>query len=85
MLITALRPTVEQFVTWGLRRERQGGKGIHNQVDPKHLNRSQSLFREDNCTGENDKQRDNIYSKLELEELFNVIVNVTSVFNRGLN
>lgn len=38
-LVLALRRSVENLLSWGIRGQGQSGEGVHDQVDPEKLNR----------------------------------------------
>ena len=63
----------------------KSGEGIHDQVDPEHLNGSQWGFSKDGRSEEDDEHGNNVDGKLELKELSNVIIDVSSELKSNNN
>lgn len=63
--------------------ESKSGKGIHDKVNPEHLSGGKRRLREDASTSEHNEHSDDIDSKLELEELADVVVDVTAISDSG--
>lgn len=62
---------VQQFVSGLFGCQRKRGKGIHDQIDPKHLDRLQHLFLKQGSTNEGYAHCHHVYSQLELHKLPN--------------
>lgn len=58
--------------------EGQRGKGIHDQVDPKHLNGFENFGLEDCCTYQCADNCNYVDCKLELDEFSDGVVDVTT-------
>ena len=68
------------YVGW-LSSESKGSEGVHDQVDPEHLSRSERGLAENASTSEHNEHSDDVYCQLELEELSHIVVDVASIFN----
>ena len=69
----------EDCLKWWLGGQCQGCKGIHNQIDPKHLHRRQRRVPQESRTNKDDTHGDNVDCQLELNELSYVIVDGATV------
>jgi hypothetical protein len=49
--------------------EGQGGHGVHDEVDPKQLNRAQRTVSDAEHTNNGERDSNNVDSQLELQEL----------------
>lgn len=61
--------SVEQIWSGFLSGEGERGEGIHDQVNPEHLNGVQGRFSQDSTSQENHEHGDDVDGDLELEEL----------------
>lgn len=62
----------------GFSSESEGGKGVHDEVNPEDLDRGQDLLVEEKGTQKHDENSDDVNGKLELEELLDGVIDVTS-------
>lgn len=74
----------ECIVRW-LSSEGKCSEGVHDKVNPEHLDGGKRRVVEDHRTGEDNDQGCNVDSKLELKELSDVIEDVPSVLDGNLN
>jgi hypothetical protein len=66
-------------VFWGLSRQGEGSKGVHDEVHPEHLNGVERCILKEHGSEENDEHRDDVDGELELEELPHIVVNTAAV------
>lgn len=69
LILTSFGRAVEKCLAWRLSSESKSSKRIHDQVDPKHLDRVKWRVRKDHRAGENNKHCNDVNRDLELEEL----------------
>merc|ERR1740117_1496512 len=77
--------SLKNGVIWWLSSQSKSGEGIHDQVNPEHLNGSQWGFSKDGRSSEDNEHSNNVDGKLELKELSNVIIDVSSEFKSNNN
>jgi len=77
--------SLKNGVIWWLSSQSKSGEGIHDQVDPEHLNGSQWGLSKDGRSKEDNEHSNNVDGKLELKELSNVIIDVSSEFKSNNN
>lgn len=78
VLIAAMRRALEQFISRFLGSKGQRGKSVHNEIDPKHLNWLQDLLLQQSSPNECACHSNDIHCQLELHELANRVVDVSS-------
>lgn len=71
--------SLEDVVHWGLSGQSESTKGIHNKIDPKHLDGVQWGVTKDCRAEEDDGHSSEIDGKLELQEFSDTVVDVTAV------
>ena len=77
--------SVQNSWGWWFGGKSKSGKGIHDKVDPKHLNGIEwSLFSDDG-TCEYNTHGNEVYGKLKLEEFSDIVINISSVFQSNNN
>jgi len=65
--------------------EGEGSEGIHNQVNPEKLHGGQRLLTEEASASEDEEHGNNVDSELELEELADIVIDVTTESNGSQN
>ena len=50
VLESGVRGSLEEIITWGFSGEGEGGEGVHDEVDPEHLNGAKGGFPKDSST-----------------------------------
>lgn len=70
--------SLEDLHGWWFSGKGESSEGIHDQVNPEHLNGSQWGFSEDGRSEEDNEHSNNVDGKLELKELSDVIIDVSS-------
>jgi len=78
VLVSLIRRSVQQRFLRILSGEGKRGKRVHDEVDPKQLNGEERRLNKDAGTNESCDKSDDVDGELELEELSNVIVDVSS-------
>ena len=73
--------TLDDVSARWLSSEGQSSKGVHDEVYPKHLNRSEGCVVKDERAGEDNKEGDNVNGHLELKEFSNVVKSRSAVFH----
>lgn len=73
--------TLQQFVTGRLGGQREGGEGVHYEIDPEHLNGIQRRVLQHDSSNQGHEDCDHIGRQLELDELPYAVVDVSSVFD----
>ena len=62
----------------------EGGKGVHDKIDPEHLHSSQGALTDSTCTDESNGDRNNVHGELEDKKLGDAVVDVAAPAD-GLN
>jgi len=75
----------EDFIGWWFSGKGESAEGIHDQVDPEHLDGSKRRILKDDGSEENDEHGDDVNRELELQEFSYVIIDVSSVFQSNDN
>jgi len=70
--------SLEELWLWWLSGESQGGKGVHDKVDPKKLDGSKWGFLEDQGSNQAGEEGNTVDRKLELEETSNVVIDIST-------
>jgi len=73
--------SLEEFGGWSFSGKSQSSHGVHDQVNPKHLDGFQRRFSLGNSTNESDDDSNHVDSQLELDELSDGVVDVSSPHN----
>ena len=77
--------SLEEFVAGGLGGEGEGGEGIHDEVDPQHLDGIEGRFPQDGSSHEGHHQGHKVDGQLELQELSDRVKDVPSPFHSSHN
>mmetsp|Transcript_14331 Transcript_14331/g.48991 ORF Transcript_14331/g.48991 Transcript_14331/m.48991 type:complete len:276 (+) Transcript_14331:626-1453(+) len=77
-LITGVRLPPQELVSRIFGGERQGSKGVHDQVDPEHLDSIQRALRQDGSANAGQRAGGDVDRQLELQELADVVVNAAA-------
>jgi len=62
----------------GFSGERNSSKGVHNHVDPEKLSNTERRVSEGSTSDQDNSEADNVNNKLELDELSDVVKDVSS-------
>jgi len=76
---------LEELVTGGLGGEGQRGEGVHDEVDPQHLDGIEGGLAEDGATHEGHNQGHEVDGQLELKELPDGVEDVSAPLHGGHN
>lgn len=77
--------SVQNIVHWWLGCQGEGTEGIHDKVNPEHLDGVQRGITEDGGTEEDDGHSSEVDGKLELQEFSDTVVDVTAVLEGDNN
>jgi hypothetical protein len=69
---------IKDGVRGRLSSESEGSEGIHNKVNPEKLDGGQRLLTEEASASEDEEHGNNVDSELELEELADIVIDVTA-------
>ena len=75
---SAVRFSQQQLWSRELRSEGQTGEGVHDQVDPEHLNSLERTVLYGTGSYERHNDGNNVHSQLELEELGDTVVHISA-------
>ena len=78
VVISVLRGSLEELGAGQLSGEGQGGKRVHDHVDPEKLNGLERRFLKEDSSNNSEDEGVDVDSKLELEETLDVIIDVTA-------
>ena len=70
----------ENVIGWWFSGKGESAEGIHDQVNPEHLDGSKWGILEDDRSEENDEHGDDVNGELELQEFSYVVIDVSTVF-----
>mmetsp|Transcript_122122 Transcript_122122/g.182408 ORF Transcript_122122/g.182408 Transcript_122122/m.182408 type:complete len:718 (+) Transcript_122122:85-2238(+) len=84
-LVTRVRLAREEGSRRVLRRQREGGEGVHDEVDPEHLYCVERGLGEDGSSHTGQRARRDVHRQLELEELADVVVHTAAPLDSGDN
>jgi len=73
----------KELVAGRLSGKGEGTAGVHDQVDPKHLDRGKGRVSQYDATNEHDEHGDYVNCELELEELADIGVDVSAPLDGG--
>ena len=80
-----MRLSSKELVTWWLGSEGEGGKGVHDKVDPQHLNGVKGGFSQNGSSDEGHNEGDEVDGQLELQEFPDGVEDVSSPFHGSDN
>lgn len=70
--------SLKKVFSWRLSGQGQRGEGIHDEVDPQHLNWVQGRFSQNSTSDEGHNQSDEVDCQLELQELSDGVEDVSA-------
>lgn len=73
--------SVKHSLVRSLSGKSKGSEGVHDEIDPEDLDRSEYVLSEDGSAHEDDSHGHDVHSKLELEELANTVEDVAAEHN----
>ena len=80
-----VRFSLEQLVAWRLSGKSERGQGIHDKVDPQHLDGVERRFSQDGTTDKGHHEGHEVDSQLELQEFSDRVEDVSAPFHRSHN
>lgn len=77
--------SLEEFVAGRFGGESEGGKSVHDKVDPQHLNGVERRFSQDGTTNKGHNKSHEVDGQLELQEFSDRVENISSPLHGSHN